>query len=379
MALTAAAYVIITPTANAVSVPTSPANLKPEGAASLPAASSSVFGDVRSFCSFRLTSTPAGAPRIPQCAASSSDHSESKAKSSERSAPSRRRVGRRQLINTAGSLLAIACCPLCGVSAASAAEWGYGQLSGPQEWGELCKTGTVQSPIDIPAGGPVLCKDNSLGALQFAYASATATYLNTGHGTMQVNFPAGSNFCEIAGRKLELLQYHFHAPSEHSFNGVRSAMEAHLVHRDGEGKLAVIGVMLEADRKAKRNLCLEAALAFAPEKVDKLYTPAECYTIPAAEEGGRGLLKCVKIQITPSRLVPLPDREDGTHSYIHYKGSLTTPPCSEGVDWFVIAQSLKIPDAQVVEFMSYVGERQTLAFNARPAQDLGDRVLISYT
>lgn len=282
--------------------------------------------------------------------------------------------GRRQLILGTGITgLASILCPVCGErNSAKAADWTYGDLSGPNEWGDLCKTGTKQSPIDIPVNGP-LTADNSLGSIQFKYASANASYLNTGHGTMEVRFPSGSNKVEINGRKLELLQFHFHTPSEHSFNGVRTAMEGHLVHRDEEGKLAVIGVMIEGTPKAVRNLPLEAALAFGPrEKGAEIGAPVECYEVTSEEEKIKTKL-CLKIEINPASLLPLPDRPDGTHSYVHYKGSLTTPPCSEGVDWFVLSAPLKVPDAQVVEFMRYVGNRTTLALNSRPRQDLGDR------
>ncbi|CAI5949146.1 unnamed protein product [Closterium sp. NIES-65] len=167
---------------------------------------------------------------------------------------------------------------------------------------------STRRPIDISFTAPKIVSDNSIGKLAFGYKRADATFLNTGHGTMQVNFPGGSNTCEIGGRKLELLQYHFHAPSEHSFNGIRTAMEVHLVHRDAEGKLAVVGVMLEADPKAPRNLCLEAALAFSPnEKFKQIAGPVECFEVPAVG-GGKPLKQCLKIQISPEPLLPKPDR-----------------------------------------------------------------------
>ncbi|CAI5466114.1 unnamed protein product [Closterium sp. Yama58-4] len=294
----------------------------------------------------------------------------------------KRAVSRRLILGgMAAGMAAVVGCPICdsgspSMGAALAADWSYGELSGPNEWGAVCKTGAAQSPIDISFTAPKIVSDNSIGKLAFGYKRADATFLNTGHGTMQVNFPGGSNTCEIGGRKLELLQYHFHAPSEHSFNGIRTAMEAHLVHRDAEGKLAVVGVMLEADPKAPRNLCLEAALAFSPnEKLKQIAGPVECFEVPAVG-GGKPLKQCLKIQISPEPLLPKPDRADGAHNYIHYKGSLTTPPCSEGVDWFVLSSPMRIPDAQVVEFMRYVGDRQTLALNSRPRQDLGDRFLV---
>lgn len=101
--------------------------------------------------------------------------------------PSRRRL---ILGSAATAMMTAVGCPLCdqGKSLANAAEWGYGDLSGPYEWGDVCKTGTKQSPIDLPSGSsPKLVSDNSPGAISFGYGLANASYLNTGHGTMQVS------------------------------------------------------------------------------------------------------------------------------------------------------------------------------------------------
>ncbi|CAI6010380.1 unnamed protein product [Closterium sp. NIES-65] len=262
----------------------------------------------------------------------------------------KRAVSRRLILGgMAAGMAAVVGCPICdsgspSMGAALAADWSYGELSGPNEWGAVCKTGAAQSPIDISFTAPKIVSDNSIGKLAFGYKRADATFLNTGHGTMQVNFPGGSNTCEIGGRKLELLQYHFHAPSEHSFNGIRTAMEVHLVH------LVLLSsplppsvpslpsllnfspssplsppplppraipppqfrpprrVMLEADPKAPRNLCLEAALAFSPnEKFKQIAGPVECFEVPAVG-GGKPLKQCLKIQISPEPLLPKPDR-----------------------------------------------------------------------
>lgn len=333
-------------------------------------------------------SASAASPAAPRRALSA--RCSASAKDDERAShehTARRVVNRRLVLGSmAAGMAAVVGCPICdsnegaaSIGAALAADWQYGDLSGPTEWGDLCKTGEAQSPVDIALVPAKLTKDNSLGSISFSYGLADASYLNTGHGTMQVNFPPGNNRIQIAGRQLDLLQYHFHAPSEHSFNGIRTAMEAHLVHRDADGKLAVVGILLEADPKAPRNVPLEAGLAFAPfGKGDQTGSPQECFEVPVVGDGsGRSSLKqCVRIQMSPQALLPKGDRPDGSHSYIHYQGSLTTPPCSEGVDWFVLATPLKVRDGQVLEFMRFVGDRQTLAFNSRPRQDLGTRRLV---
>ncbi|CAI5984341.1 unnamed protein product [Closterium sp. NIES-65] len=297
------------------------------------------------------------------------------------------RVVNRRLIlgGLAAGMAAVVGCPICdsnggsSIGAALAADSSK-DVSGPMEWGELCSAGDAAQSA---TGGPLnavskLTRDNSLGNITFAYKNADASFLNTGHGTMQVNFPGGSNTCAVGGRQLQLLQYHFHAPSEHSFNGVRCPMEAHLVHRDADGKLAVIGVMIEADPRAPRNLCLEAALAFAPgEKNKQIASPQECLEVAVVGRGGArsALQQCLRVQTSPQPLLPALDRPDASHAYIHYQGSLADPACSDVVDWFVLAAPLKVPDSQVLEFLSFVGDRRTLAFNSRPRQDLGPRRL----
>ncbi|GJP31670.1 hypothetical protein CLOM_g14727 [Closterium sp. NIES-68] len=335
--------------------------------------------------------TASNAPAIAvRCAAKDGKSAAAEPGSASHGHTGQRVVNRRLILGgLAAGMAAVVGCPICdsnggsSIGAALAADWSKGDVSGPMEWGELCAAGDAKLAIDAPLNATSkLTRDNGLGKITFAYKNAEASFLNTGHGTMQVNFPDGSNSCVVGGRQLQLLQYHFHAPSEHSFNGVRSPMEAHLVHRDADGKLAVIGVMVEADPKAPRNLCLEAALAFSPnERNKKNAAPQECLEVPVVGSGGMrsALQQCLRIQTSPAPLLPPLDRPDGSHAYIHYQGSLADPSCSDAVDWFVLAAPLKVPDSQVLEFLSYVGDRRTLAFNARPRQDLGPRRLAAGT
>eukprot|EP00271_Cylindrocystis_brebissonii_P006120 TRINITY_DN186_c7_g1_i1.p1 TRINITY_DN186_c7_g1~~TRINITY_DN186_c7_g1_i1.p1 ORF type:complete len:488 (-),score=41.08 TRINITY_DN186_c7_g1_i1:760-2223(-) len=292
---------------------------------------------------------------------------------------------RRQLI-TLGAVAAAVLCP-CGLLAENpsgllaaapaprvaaapgptSAGWGYGQLSGPLGWGSSCQAGTQQSPIDIPAEPSVM---SAHGDLRFLYKAESPSFYNTGHGTMQVDFPRAQNHLFVDGRPLQLLQYHFHAPSEHSVDGQRAAMEAHLVHRDPDGGLAVIGVMLESAPDAKRNSCLQAALEFAPvEHGKRRSSPASCFFAmdPSAQV-------CPTLKVDPRCLIPEPD-DMGRVAYMNYTGSLTTPPCSEGVRWFVLAKPLEVPSDQILEFMKYLGDGRSLFMNARPIQPLNNRIV----
>lgn len=224
-------------------------------------------------------------------------------------------------------------------------------------WGGVCSTGTRQSPVDLPLaaatapGAPTkyTCK---FGDFQFKYGTQErVVVLNTGHGTMQVNFQPG-NIATVGGVDLELIQYHFHTPSEHAMDGKRSAMEVHLVHKVvSTGGLAVLGAMLESGATLP-NPSLQTALVFAP--------PGEKEQMQAMRP------------VDPLALLPA-DNGKGHRPYIHYAGSLTTPPCSEGVDWFVFTQPVKVTDKQILDFMHFVGHGATYALNSRPLQPVNAR------
>jgi carbonic anhydrase len=189
--------------------------------------------------------------------------------------------------------------------ASGASHWAYEGKTGPPTWGTLdpawsaCLAGKAQSPIDIePRAG-------SAKPIAFHYQPSAATIIDNGH-SLQVNLAPG-NTIEIDGRNYRLLQFHFHAPSEHTIAGEHYPLEAHLVHQDSDGKLVVIGVLYDVGAESRP---LARLWSKWPRKVgaeDKLGKPFD-----------------------PSELLP------ETRTVFRYTGSLTTPPCMEGVQWNVM-------------------------------------------
>lgn len=216
--------------------------------------------------------------------------------------------------------------------------WTYSGNEGPEHWGELsdkfalCSTGKNQSPINI--SGLI---EAELQPISFSYSAASKDILNNGH-TIQVNYNAGSNIT-VDGIDFELKQFHFHAPSENLIDGKSYPMEAHLVHADKDGNLAVIGVMFVEGKENK-------VLAEAWEKMPKKANDKQTLTGIAA------------IDLLPKN-----------HDYYRFNGSLTTPPCSEGVRWLVMKNAVSASKAQIETFtnvMHHANNRPVQATNARP-------------
>lgn len=225
---------------------------------------------------------------------------------------------------------------LGGAVAASAnekAHWGYGVQNGPAHWSTMsdkfktCGTGKHQSPIDIPKAA-----GDAENKITFNYRPGNATVVNNGH-TIQVNVAKG-NTIEVGKRTFRLVQFHFHTPSENTVDGLHYPMETHLVHADGKGRLAVVALMV---RVGKRGL------------IDQVPRPTEVNDLKPAGE------------INPANLLP------GNKNHYAFKGSLTTPPCSEGVNWFVMKQPVEATNATVAEFYSILGA------NNRPVNPLNGR------
>jgi carbonic anhydrase len=222
------------------------------------------------------------------------------------------------------------------------AHWGYQGGHGPAHWGELdaafatCGSGRNQSPVDL---GEAVHAD--LPPAHVAYADSTLEVVNNGH-TIQANV-TGTSHATVDGRDFKLVQFHFHAPSEHTVNGEHSPMEAHFVHQDDDGNLLVIGVLLE---EGEPNALLDRVLANAPEH--------------------QGHHAVAGAHIDPAGL--LPDDDDDLY---RYSGSLTTPPCSEGVRWLVMREPVSVSAAQVQRFSALIGH------NNRPPQALNARLVTS--
>ncbi len=218
--------------------------------------------------------------------------------------------------------------------------WGYAGEAGPDNWGGLsedyaaCAIGSAQSPIDLTQPG--LASDM---ALSVDYATGPLEIFNNGH-TVQINFAPGSAM-NNGEKDYALLQLHFHTPSEHTVDQVRFPLEAHFVHRADDGGLGVIGVLFE---EGAHNDALNPVLATLPQEV----------SAPR---------KIDSVEFNPSSLLP-----QDLAAY-RYSGSLTTPPCSEGVAWRVAANVQPVSRAQLSALRAVLGD------NARPVQPLNHRTL----
>ncbi len=220
-----------------------------------------------------------------------------------------------------------------------APHWAYQGEHGPNAWAALnpefakCGTGTRQSPIDIRGGIPV-----ELEPVQFDYRPTGFAVVDNGH-TVQVNVGAG-NAIQVMGRRYDLLQFHFHRPSEERINGRQFDMVAHLVHKDPEGRLAVVAVLL--DRGSALPLVQTVWNNLPLEKGEEL---------PASAA------------LDLNQLLPQDKR------YYTYMGSLTTPPCSEGVLWMVMQQPVNLSPQQIDIFA------RLYPMNARPIQQAAGRLI----
>ncbi len=262
-------------------------------------------------------------------------------------------IGRRSFIRMAG-LGSAAVCMHCLSAARALAEaahpaasgaqvaphWSYAGNTGPDHWGELqpdfkvCQLGLEQTPIDLNGG-----VKGELSAVTLDYKPLPLRILNNGH-TIQVNADAGSS-CTIGGSKYDLLQFHFHHPSEHLLAGKAFDLECHFVHRASSGALAVVGVFIKPGARS-------AALA-------PLFD-----SMPAQE----GPERKVSGTIDPAALVPK------SSTYFRYMGSLTTPPCSEGLTWTVFKEPIEASSEQIKQFAMLFSN------NARPIQKQNRRFVI---
>jgi len=227
-----------------------------------------------------------------------------------------------------------------GAHAGGEVHWAYEGEGGPQAWGKLkpefnvCAIGKRQSPINIEDGATL---QGPAEPVQFAYTPSNGTVVNNGH-TIQVDVQ-GDNSITVRGSNYRLLQFHLHTPSEEQINFKRFPMVAHLVHKNNEGQLAVVAVLLD---DGAANPAIDKVWTYMPlDTNDRVRMP-------------QGLLNL-------SELLPTDQR------YYQFMGSLTTPPCTEGVLWMVMKQPVTISKAQYKLFT------QLYPANARPVQPLNGR------
>lgn len=234
--------------------------------------------------------------------------------------------------------VATALCCAHGVRA-EGPHWSYQGHGGPAEWGELdpafatCQLGKLQSPIDIRGA-----KAADLPAIKFDYKPSPLKVIDNGH-SIQVNYAPGSSI-DVGGTRYELVQFHFHKPSEEKIDGKAHAMVAHLVHKGADGKLAVVAVLLD---DGGTNSTIDTIWKNLPQE--------------------KGKEVAVNATVDAATLLP------ADHGYYTFQGSLTTPPCSEDVRWFVLKTPLKIAGSEITAF------GKIYPMNARPSQPLNGRTL----
>jgi carbonic anhydrase len=215
--------------------------------------------------------------------------------------------------------------------------WGYEGQESAAHWGMLgpaymaCEAGSHQSPINVSMPRHAQQQER----LVFQYQSGLVQALDNGH-TIQVSVPPG-NALHLNGRTYFLSQFHFHDPSEHHVDGRTYPMEIHLVHQNKKGHIVVLAAFIET---GPTNQSL-----------------AELWTMLPTKAGEQG----PEHTFNPRALLP-----PGTH-HVSYHGSLTTPPCNEGVQWIVLRDPVTMSAQQVEQFVSVIGH------NARPIQPLHER------
>lgn len=219
--------------------------------------------------------------------------------------------------------------------------WSYQGKTGPDHWDTLaaefadCK-GEQQSPVDLRGG-----RQLSYSPLTFRYRSNPLSMVNDGR-SVRIDYLPGS-YLIAGGRQYELTGFHFHLPGEHRINGRAADMEIQLVHRDRRGRQAVVAVPIKAGRR------MNSTLSRIWDKMPPI--------------GGQSYYGR-QVGINPMFLLP------ARHDYYTYVGSLTEPPCTEGVEWFVLTEPLEVDYSYIHRLAQVVGS------NARPVQPLNGRPVL---
>ncbi|HIJ85901.1 MAG: carbonic anhydrase [Magnetococcales bacterium] len=221
--------------------------------------------------------------------------------------------------------------------------WGYAGATGPENWGSLspkystCSQGANQSPINLKN-----FTEANLPPIEFIYNSQATEILNNGH-TVQVNFPPSTAAIRVDDTTFELKQVHFHAPAENQIDSRFFDMEAHFVHADASGNLAVVALMMQ---NGESNIALEGLWGELPAKADGPHS--------------------LSTRFFAQQMLPV------EKDYYRFSGSLTTPPCTEGVRWLVLKQPVPVSAQQVKAFTALVGGHG----NNRPVQPINARTVL---
>ncbi len=232
----------------------------------------------------------------------------------------------------------IVCCATPLIQAAvSDNTWNYSAQKGPEHWGEhfsVCGKGQQQSPINIPETTPVAKQSITLH-----YQPALFNHLADSKDFSMKAVDPSANSVQFNGQTYYLQGFHFHTPSEHTLHNQRFPMEIHLVHQNKQGQLLVVGVLLT-------------------ENAGKANATTREWSVLDANQYASGNT----VRFNPDEVIPK------ENEYYLYSGSLTTPPCSENVQWVVYKQPLSLTAEQV----SYL-KKNMIPFNSRPVQPLHER------
>ena len=219
--------------------------------------------------------------------------------------------------------------------------WSYEGATDPSHWGSLgsayaaCSAGHMQSPIDITGA-----KKSDLPPLKINYSSAPLNIIDNGH-TVQINYPEGSTLT-VGDKKYTLKQFHFHHPAEEEIGGKKYDLVAHLVHADAEGHLAVIAVLF------KKGVAMPV--------LDTLWK-----NVPSEKEKA---VDASSVSVNAKDLLP------ADLGYYTFAGSLTAPPCSEGVTWYVLKSHETLSGEELAAFA------KLYPHNARPIQPTNGREIL---
>lgn len=278
------------------------------------------------------------------------------------------KLTRRELLKTTGAAAAaIAAYSLPGPATTRAATiaWNHDPASpiGPSHWGDIgfptCGQGTSQSPVDITTDSVAAFRGSPL---LLRYESTELGIENTGH-VVEVPIPTGvQDTLQINGDRFDLVQYHFHAPSEHTIDGRPADAEAHFVHMNALGVTAVVGVFFRSGPEP--NTLLDRILLAAPATASD--------EVHAGEANPAELFRDIKgVKSSSSGRVQV-------NSLYTYNGSLTTPGCTQDVRWFVLADGGTVSNAAVARFHEIIArfpDYNGYPNNNRPTQPLNGRVI----